>query len=304
MCAIPQVAFSFTSAATAKTLIWGQCAHTGFRPQQNCSGCRDLLKIQPSIPINTPEHQNCLFILILCAMIICSLGFPKGFRLRQSHHCEPDIVLQLLKKELDKGYLIGSFNSLQFPVFQTSPIGATIEYSVKKRLIFNLSVHRSGSIARVNSLIPPELFLFIIPPLRTLSSSLSLLIRAHGFPKPICFQSRSKTSFAVASLRFKMRIQTVFCSVPYVLAVKAVLPFLIKFPSPSPSSPSYSPSWLLIDTHKDKSGSLLSKLKHVRSFRRSPLSRKNYWSDYSPWVPGHYTGHFRHGSCNFLSLTI
>ncbi|XP_074522596.1 uncharacterized protein LOC141787817, partial [Halichoeres trimaculatus] len=77
----------------------------------------------------------------------------------QSATNEPDIVTQLLGKELNKGYLIGPFDSPPFPVFRTSPIGvATRKYSGKKRLIFDLSAPRSGPIMSVNSLIPPVPF--------------------------------------------------------------------------------------------------------------------------------------------------
>lgn len=66
-------------------------------------------------------------------------------------------VTQLLKKEVDKGYVIGPFQSSPFPVFRTCPIGvATRKYSGKKRLIFNISTPCSGPFSTVNSLIPLE----------------------------------------------------------------------------------------------------------------------------------------------------
>ncbi|XP_074539253.1 uncharacterized protein LOC141800545 [Halichoeres trimaculatus] len=135
---------------------------------------KKLLKIHPSTPLNVQalaaellNHPDSSFTNHLLT------GLSQGFRVGvvalpdinfvsknlQSATNEPDIVTQLLGKELNKGYLIGPFDSPPFPVFRTSPIGvATRKYSGKKRLIFDLSAPRSGPIMSVNSLIPPVPF--------------------------------------------------------------------------------------------------------------------------------------------------
>jgi len=74
----------------------------------------------------------------------------------QSSVKDAETVSQLLEKEV-----VGPFKSTPFSVFRTSPIGiVTGKYSGKKRLIFDLSTPRSGSLASVNCLVPPELFGF------------------------------------------------------------------------------------------------------------------------------------------------
>ena len=77
----------------------------------------------------------------------------------QSALKEPVLVSDLLKKELDKGYLIGPLYATPFSVFRISPIGVVSrKYSGKKRLIFDLSAPHNGPSPSVNSIIPPEPF--------------------------------------------------------------------------------------------------------------------------------------------------
>ncbi|XP_071060142.1 uncharacterized protein [Pseudochaenichthys georgianus] len=143
-------------------------------PAPESTWWKNLLKHHPSTPINTTHlaaalstHPNPVFVDYLLS------GLSQGFRVgvlsppsvtlvaknMQSAAKEPTIVSQLIKKELNKGYLIGPFQSSPFPVFRTSPIGvATRKYSEKKRLIFDLSAPRAGPFCSINSLIPPEYF--------------------------------------------------------------------------------------------------------------------------------------------------
>lgn len=143
-------------------------------PPAASSWCKDLLKIHLSTPINVPAlaselsfHPDSVFIDHLFTGL--SQGFRVGvvssltsshlFKNLQSALKEPEVDSQLLKKELDKGYLIGSYKSSAFAVFRTSPIGiAARKYSGKKRLIFDLSAPHSGPVPSINSLIPPEPF--------------------------------------------------------------------------------------------------------------------------------------------------
>ena len=77
----------------------------------------------------------------------------------QSAFKEPEIVSQLIEKEVKKGYVIGPFKDSPFPLFRTSPVGiATRKYSGKKRLIFDLSAPHSDPVQSVNSQIPLEPF--------------------------------------------------------------------------------------------------------------------------------------------------
>ena len=134
----------------------------------------ELLRLHPSTPINVSalagelaDHHDTVFVNHLIT------GLSQGFRVGviqdvnetfvcknlQSAFKEPEIVSQLIEKELKKGYVIGPFKNPPFNLFRTSPVGiATRKYSGKKRLIFDLSAPRSGPVQSVNSLIPPEPF--------------------------------------------------------------------------------------------------------------------------------------------------
>lgn len=70
----------------------------------------------------------------------------------------PDIVSELLRDEVSKGYMYGPFPSLPFNTYRVSPLGlATHKYSGKKRLIIDLSSpHNNSSHYSVNDLIDKE----------------------------------------------------------------------------------------------------------------------------------------------------
>ncbi len=77
----------------------------------------------------------------------------------QSALAEPDIVDNLIKKEVDSGFMIGPFDAPHFPVFRISPIGvATRKFSGKKRLIIDLSAPHNSPFPSINSLIPLDEF--------------------------------------------------------------------------------------------------------------------------------------------------
>ncbi|MCG8431051.1 MAG: hypothetical protein MJA29_07750, partial [Candidatus Omnitrophica bacterium] len=71
---------------------------------------------------------------------------------------EPEVVTQLLHKELEKGYIIGPFDEPPFPTYRINPIGiATGRYSLKKRLIVDLSSpHDDHDNPSLNDLIDKE----------------------------------------------------------------------------------------------------------------------------------------------------
>nr|XP_010778599.1 PREDICTED: uncharacterized protein LOC104953359 [Notothenia coriiceps] len=146
--------------------------HSSSAPET--SWWKNILNYHPSTPINIPQlaaalstHQDSAFVDYLLS------GFSQGFRVGvlssptvtfvaknlQSAAKEPNIVSQLIDKELLKGYIIGPFSSSPFSVFRSNPIGiATRKYSGKKRLIFDLSAPRSDPFCSVNSIIPPDQF--------------------------------------------------------------------------------------------------------------------------------------------------
>ncbi|KAG1936323.1 proline and serine-rich protein 1-like [Pimephales promelas] len=77
----------------------------------------------------------------------------------QSALAEPDIVDNLIKKEVESGFMIGPFDNPPFEVFRISPIGvATRKFSGKKRLIIDLSAPHDSPFPSINSLIPLDEF--------------------------------------------------------------------------------------------------------------------------------------------------
>ncbi len=91
-----------------------------------------------------------------------SYGFNPGVEcaLSQSHICnnlqsEPDVVNDLIEKEVKSGFMIGPFNEPPFEIFRVRPIGiATRKSSGKKRLIVDLSSPHNSTVPSINSLIP------------------------------------------------------------------------------------------------------------------------------------------------------
>jgi hypothetical protein len=76
----------------------------------------------------------------------------------QSARENPEIVDELLMTEVQKGFVRGPFEKLEFPCYRVSPLGiATGKYSGKKRLILDLSSpHDHEEIDSVNNLIDKE----------------------------------------------------------------------------------------------------------------------------------------------------
>ncbi|KAG1925403.1 proline-rich protein 36-like [Pimephales promelas] len=73
----------------------------------------------------------------------------------QSALAEPDVVDNLIKKEVESGFMIGPFDEPPFENFRISPIGvATRKFSGKKRLIVDLSAPHKSMFPSINSLIP------------------------------------------------------------------------------------------------------------------------------------------------------
>ncbi len=68
---------------------------------------------------------------------------------------EEDFITNYLADEVEKGYLLGPFDTVPFPIYRTNPIGIVEhKYSGKKRLILDLSApHDSEYIHSLNSLI-------------------------------------------------------------------------------------------------------------------------------------------------------
>lgn len=77
----------------------------------------------------------------------------------QSATAEPTIVEALIKKDLDSGFMIGTFDSPPFKIFHISPIGvATRKFSGQKQLIIDLSTPHGNFQLSINSLIPLDKF--------------------------------------------------------------------------------------------------------------------------------------------------
>ena len=76
----------------------------------------------------------------------------------QSAFRNPDIVDNLIKQEVEKGYLKGAFQKPPFDMYRVSPIGIVEgKYSEKKRLIVDLSSpHDSEEHSSINNLIDKE----------------------------------------------------------------------------------------------------------------------------------------------------
>ncbi|XP_029937157.1 uncharacterized protein LOC115380206 [Myripristis murdjan] len=261
---------------------------------------KDLLKIHPSTPINVPalaselsSHPDSVFVDHLLS------GLSQGFRVGvvsslsssyvsknlQSAIQEPDLVSQLLKKELDKGYLIGPFNSSPFPVFRTSPVGiATRKYSGKKRLIVDLSAPRSGPVPSINSLIPPASFSLHYSTVDNAIKLIKLSGQGAWLSKAditdafkICpihpsqwhlfgLKWESKLYFAVR-LTFGCR------SSPSIFnQVSEALCWIFLNRVRVPSLLHFLDDFLLLDPPHDNSGSSLSKLKLLFQYLGVPLS--------------------------------
>lgn len=89
----------------------------------------------------------------------CALSQNFISNILQSAHAEPDVIDDLIKKEVKSGFMIGPFDKPPFEVFRVSPIGvATRTFSGKKRLIIDLSSPHNSTVPSINSLIPLDKF--------------------------------------------------------------------------------------------------------------------------------------------------
>lgn len=77
-----------------------------------------------------------------------------------SSRSQPEITCDLVKKEIDKGFVIGPFSKIPYDVYRINPIGiAEGKYSKKKRLIVDLSSpHQDSDFKSLNDLIDKEEF--------------------------------------------------------------------------------------------------------------------------------------------------
>ena len=72
----------------------------------------------------------------------------------KSAKCQPEIINNLIDAEVQKGYLVGPFQTPPFSTFRVSPLGvADGTYSGKKRLIVDLSAsHNNDTHTSLNEL--------------------------------------------------------------------------------------------------------------------------------------------------------
>ena len=132
------------------------------------------LTFEPSTVVSTPinidrleqelsSHPDRTFVQHLISGL--RNGFDTGIQQlpEQSFICKnllsavknPEVVTDLLSKELSKGYLIGPFDKPPYAVYRINPLGvAERKYSKKQRLIVDLSApHNSDAHFSLNSLI-------------------------------------------------------------------------------------------------------------------------------------------------------
>ncbi|XP_071059415.1 uncharacterized protein [Pseudochaenichthys georgianus] len=263
---------------------------------------KNILKHHPSTPINIPQlaaalstHPDSVFVDYLLS------GLSQGFRVGvlssptvtfvaknlQSAVKEPNIVSQLIDKELQKRYIIGPFSSSPFPVFRSNPIGiATRKYSGKKRLIFDLSAPRSGPFCSVNSIIPSEQFSLHYA---SVDNAIKLIkCTGHGAWlskaditdafKIIPIHPSQWNLFGIkweSKLYFAVRLTFGCRSSPCIFnsfseALCWILLNIVRIPSVL----HLLDDFLLIDPPQDSSGTSLGKLKHCFQELGVPLSKE------------------------------
>ena len=130
--------------------------------------------VRASTPINVKElrkslrrHPNRCFISFLLFGLLHGFVAGLSYLPLVSFSCpnllsalnDPISVDNLLAKEVEKGYIVGPYNSPPFSKFRISPLGlATRKYSGKKRLIIDLSAPRKGTVESINDIIPKDQF--------------------------------------------------------------------------------------------------------------------------------------------------
>ena len=111
-------------------------------------------------PVNAARLQECLFYHPDPALVSYLLtGFTQGFDIGYSGPITPgvlknsksatdnsDHVSETLQKELDRGHIMGPFNSLPIPNLHISPLGSRPKKDGSLRLIMDLSSPRGSSI--------------------------------------------------------------------------------------------------------------------------------------------------------------
>lgn len=122
----------------------------------------------PSTPVNISElrkalekHQNRCFVNYLFTVLIQGFLAGLSFLPKVSHVCnniqsalkEPETADKLLATEVEKGYMIGPYDSPPFSTFRINPIGIAMrKYSEK--IMIDLSAPHDDSAPSLNSLLP------------------------------------------------------------------------------------------------------------------------------------------------------
>ena len=148
--------------------MWRQPPILCVSPEASSCKIGEINEKHPSTPVNVPalskalsNHPNRCFVNYLITGLVqgflaglCWLpkATPVSKNLRSALK-EPEMVDELLAKEVKKGYMIGPLSKSPFSIFRVSPIGvATRKYSNKKRLIIDLSAPHNSSIPRIRAL--------------------------------------------------------------------------------------------------------------------------------------------------------
>ncbi|XP_018549880.1 uncharacterized protein LOC108895509 [Lates calcarifer] len=269
-------------------------------PAGDLAKLKNFLSIHPSTPINISalaaelsSHPDSVFTDYLLT------GLSQGFRVGilsspvstfvaknlQSAIKDPATVSQLLNKELNKGYIIGPFDSPPFPVFNSSPVGiATRKYSGKKRLIFDLSAPHSGPVSSINSLIPPVPFSLHYATVDNAIRLIKLAVQGAWLSKAditdafkiIPIHPSQWHCFGVkwdAKFYFAVRLTFGCRSSPCIFnSVSEALCWILLNNVRLPAVLHLLDDFLLIDPPNDSSGSSLLKLKKMFSHLGVPLS--------------------------------
>jgi hypothetical protein len=141
--------------------------------QPTRKGLPDTYQVSTPININVMEqelraHPDQVFVSKLLDGL--RFGFDTGIqqlpdasficRNLQSAQKQPEVVTNLLERELEKGYIIGPFDKPPFDIYRINPLGlAEHKYSKKQRLIVDLSApHNRSDHPSLNELIDKDDF--------------------------------------------------------------------------------------------------------------------------------------------------
>ena len=122
-----------------------------------------------STPINVNQlecellnHPDKSFVNYLCTGLIKGFDTMVKYDNVKTKECknnlsarsQKEVVSELIKKELDNGFIYGPFEQLHFENYRVSPLGvAEGKYSKKKRLILDLSAPHNDDDPSINDLI-------------------------------------------------------------------------------------------------------------------------------------------------------